>query len=134
MRFPITGPNKIRMSMHENPGSGYVVALPDLVSAISKALPKTKRKVFKVAIENAIGDFTQMRLVLAEYMTPLGMPAPQWVLILGEDDTSDGSLEKDVWYVGFAESDLYVRSPKPELNQMRKLQIEPLHHSWTIFG
>ncbi len=124
------------MSMRENPSSGYVIELSKLQEATLKLLPDGQKDKFLSDLQKAVASNDREEIIgtMAQYMKRARLPEPESAFILGQDDESDGELEKGVWYLTFAQSDLYSMQPKPELLKLQELDAEPTIHSWAQFG
>ena len=124
------------MSMRENPSSGYVIELSKLQEATLKLLPDGQKDKFLSDLQKAAAsnDWEEITGTMAQYMKLAGLPEPESAFILGQDDESDGELEKGIWYLTFAQADLYKMQPKPGLLKLQELDAEPSIHSWAQFG
>lgn len=108
--------------------SGYTIN----ASELTKVLPKDIRDDYKRFI--AKKDLESVRLLLFDYL-PDEFPMFEDVFIHGDDDDDDaGELEHGEMYVLFEETDLYTKTPTPELQAMEKEKIVPKFVRWTVWG
>lgn len=107
--------------------SGHVLKASDL----TKILPKESQKEYTEAIE------AQNWELVAEILDgniPVEFPPMESVFVHGDEDSSEGELEKGEIYVTFDETDLFTKTKTPELVAMEKVGIEPKFVRWNTWG
>jgi len=109
------------------------VKLDDLKKIIDKYLPEAEETFAVEDLDAGINDAAMVIDLLEPYLRKLGLPTPIDIFQLGEDDEPEG-LERDVWYAVFEESNLFVRTPTPGFNKMKKLGVAPVFHNWSMWG
>lgn len=115
------------MSMRENPGSGYVVD----AYKMTPFLPESQRAAYEDALENC--DRETAANILGEHL-PQEFPMFSDVYIPTDEDTVDDPMETGGIYVIFDEEDLYVRTPKPEMEHISALGVTPEFVRWSVWG
>lgn len=113
------------MGMQSNPCSGYVVEGEKL----KEMLPPNLRPRFEELVED--WDFEELKTFCDSIQN---LPHPATFFILGDEDESDGELERGVLYAMFEEDDLFVKTKTPQMLELEKWDVAPKRHNWTIFG
>lgn len=108
--------------------SGYIVKASDL----TKILPKRVQEEYENAIEYLDWKTVHRILVLDENM-PAGLPPVESVFVHGNEDSSEGELEKGQTYVTFHRIDLFTRTKTPELVALEKVGIDPKFVNWITW-
>lgn len=115
------------MSMRDIPASGYVIN--------GRLLVPTLPQEYQVAATQALDDqdceaFNE----ILNFHLPEVFPDYQQAFLFGDEDTSE-ELERGEVYVIFDESDLFVKTPKPELLAFRKaVGKDPEYQRWSVWG
>jgi hypothetical protein len=115
------------MSCKDNPCSGYVVPVEDLIPALPH---EHQARANELLADN---DYEAMQELLTERL-PAVLPRPEQVFVFGDEDTSD-DLTSGGMYVEFAESDLYVKVEKPCLKAfLQAIGKKPEYCLWSMWG
>ena len=114
------------MSMHDVGCSGYIVE----ASNLTKLLPENVREKFTQAIADQ--DTELVDEILVENAPPQ-FPEFESSFTLKDEDEAD-NLEKKKVYVCFQSEDLYILTPKPELNFLIANGIKPEFERWVTWG
>jgi hypothetical protein len=111
--------------MQTSGASGYTVKAESFTSL----LPENLREEFTQAIADQDVDLVDE--ILGENVSP-EFPMFESFFLRDEDDTD--TLEKGVVYICFQDEDLYIRTPKPELEWLQKQGINPAFERWAVWG
>lgn len=122
------------MSMHNSACSGYVVPVRQLVPLIaSKAGAKLQRHIESQDWEAAYE--------LLKEALPVSYPTPESCFVLNpescfvlNDECESQDLTVGEMYAYFAESDLYVKCEKVELQALKAAGATPTFAQWVIWG
>lgn len=114
------------MGMQSSGASGYVVK----AEAFTNLLPENLRAKFTQAIADQ--DTELVDEILGEN-TPPEHPTFESSFVLKDEDDTD-SLERGVVYICFQDDDLFVLTPKRELEWLRGHGIDPQFERWTTWG
>ena len=114
------------MSMSTSGASGYVVK----AESFTHLLPENLREKFTQAITDQ--DTELVDEILGENV-PANHPTFESSFVLKDEDDTD-SLEKGVVYICFQDDDLFVQTPKPELEWLRSKGIDPQFERWATWG
>lgn len=108
-------------------GSGYVVPVSSLKSILTVELGERLDAILDCGdlddVESFVGDHYPETFPMYSIYRP------------GDEDTVDDLMEKGVFYFIFDADDLYIRTPKPELESLTKNGIKsPEFARWTVWG
>lgn len=113
------------MSVTNMGNSGHLAK----ASEFTKLLPEDKREEYTNAITDK--NIELVNLILGE-QAPKGFPSFESAVFLGEEEGIDPEAEG--MYVCFQNDDLYVRTPKPELNFLLANGIHPWFQQWASWN
>jgi hypothetical protein len=112
--------------MQTTSASGYVVK----ASAFTNLLPEPLREKFTQAIADK--DVELVDEILGEN-APKEFPSFETSFMLQPEGDADNLVQNEV-YICFQDEDLYVLTPKPELNFLMANGIKPEFERWTTWG
>lgn len=99
-------------------------------SKLFDALLAENTKEIEVAIEEFLGEENRGGNCIK--CTIEGKEILLDIIYISTDDYTD--LDVGTYYLGFSESDLFVKTPTEVMTALKKLKKEPRMESWVVFG
>jgi hypothetical protein len=115
------------MGMQENPGSGYVVKVTDLIRLLPDDDQAKALEMMEEFDEESICGFLCKSL-------PDSVLHPVEVFMLGDEDTPCEEMECNILYAILDEDDLFEKVPTTKRQEIVSKGIVPILGNWSMFG